>query len=87
MASALLKGMLSKGLCDATGCVASAPSEASQNRISAEFGVHSTDDNVSVPVICAGGVVFICVKPHVVVDVLEEIAQNCVDANADEREK
>ena len=87
MATALLSGIVSEGLCDPDGCVASAPSSASQERISAKFGVHSTDDNVSVPIICAGGVVFICVKPHIVVHVLEEIAQNCVGANSEEREK
>ncbi|XP_063599294.1 uncharacterized protein LOC134775684 isoform X2 [Penaeus indicus] len=68
MAQALLKAFVKEGLVDPSQVVASAPSDRNLSKIR-PMGVKTTNDNNRV--VCESDMVFLCVKPHLLADVIE----------------
>ena len=73
---ALLAGLLQAGH-SPQNIVATARSEESRTRIYRRFGVRVTQDNREA--VAQSDVIFVCVKPHYVDDVLQEIGEDLPD--------
>ena len=71
MGSAMVSGIVSSGLCPPDDIIASAHTQKTLDRLSAEYGIQVTDDNKEV--VQNSDLIFLAVKPYLYKDVIEEI--------------
>lgn len=71
MARAIIIGLVNSGI-NATDIIVANPSEAKRLNLSKEFGVKQTPDNTEASAFA--DVIVLCVKPHFITDVCEEIS-------------
>ncbi|MEY8215799.1 MAG: pyrroline-5-carboxylate reductase [Colwellia sp.] len=72
MARAIIIGLVNSGITPQNIIVAN-PSEAKRLNLAKEFGVLQTDDNIKASEF--GDVIVLCVKPHFISDVCQQISQ------------
>ena len=79
MASAIISGVLSSGYAEADEIIASEPMAEARNRLKESFSIQVTDSNSYV--LSQAQTVFLCVKPQVAAQVLEELSAHIDDSH------
>ncbi len=74
MARAIIIGLVNSGFC-ASNIIVSNPSEPKRLALAEEFGINHTADNTKAAEFAT--VIVLCVKPHFITDVCQQISQGC----------
>ena len=77
MASAMIGGILSSGLTDASHLIASAKTENTRNRLRDSFGIDVTPSNPKVAE--ASDILFLAVKPYLYEEIIHEIRDSVAE--------
>ena len=77
LASSLMRGLLRARFCAATNIIASEPQKAARDTLIRELGVRIAADNIEVARI--SDIIFVGVKPAIVLPVLREVAADVAD--------
>ena len=77
MASAIIKGLITKSIYQPSEIIASATSEKSVNRLTSQFKIHATTSNLEI--VQTSDVVILAVKPYMIAKVLEEIKNHLTE--------
>ena len=77
MASAIIGGILEKGIVSADNIISSDKNEPQRKAVEEKYHIHTTGDNCEA--VRESDILFLCVKPQMIVDVVNEISGEVKD--------